>query len=774
MADGRVSTGTPELDRMLHGGLVAHRPYLVVGPSGTGKTTLALQFLCEGARHGEEGLIVTLEEPPNEMRFNHRNLQPDLDRVYVFDAIPDVMRYERTPFKDVAQVRDAVPFSEVPDLIRKTPELTSVEVTLTALEQTLKMQRARHNYSRLVIDSLTALQYFCMKGIDEVQGAQSFLRFLSDLHVTTMLTVESPAEDVESPERMLARGEIRLFRWDLEGRTVRAMGVEKFRGSAHDVRLHPYRIGRHGLDIDLEETVSRDTRQILHSRPPTLDEHVAPIVVTVGAPPGAAPADPVNALLEGLSAEIADLRAARQDLGAIRASLAGARAALVDGEMLPAQAALVEVRALVHQMSLGHWSAHARAAGGAHRSRPPPAPPPDVPTELLPPAQLHRLIEALHGSLGAEAPDLALPSAPPSLEPPAPPPVMELATPPSLVPPPPPPEEVVPTPPALSVPPPGSGRSPPLGLPATTLPPPNVALSEPSPPAREPAPVVMPAPLAPAPDPVPGPVPPSTIRAPEIPAEPPGAPVPAAGGTTPVPTPTPPAPVAPPTPSSGPGPAPASTMAPAEGRSPGTSTRTAPSPVPSPEELSSAMAFGPTFESLTPAPAAEAPTPPRAEPPAPAATALEPPSAPATVGAGAAAPSMLPTAPATVPGTAPTTSGEPAAPKRHRRTAAAGARRRARSPEALASAEAPGALDASAPVGAGVDPAAVTATPVRKRRPRKARTPATIPPTTSPSGTNEPRPAGAAPDPPATRPVEAGEPAPEASSPAPESPGGTA
>jgi len=64
----RVSTGNPSLDAMLEGGLVARRPYLVVGPSGTGKTTLSIQFLCEGVRRHERVLLVTLEEPPNEAR----------------------------------------------------------------------------------------------------------------------------------------------------------------------------------------------------------------------------------------------------------------------------------------------------------------------------------------------------------------------------------------------------------------------------------------------------------------------------------------------------------------------------------------------------------------------------------------------------------------------------------------------------------------------------------------------------------------------------------
>ncbi|MCI4360947.1 MAG: circadian clock protein KaiC, partial [Thermoplasmata archaeon] len=55
--EGRLSTGTEALDVMLHGGFMAKRPYLVVGPSGTGKTTLALQFLCDGIRRGERCLI---------------------------------------------------------------------------------------------------------------------------------------------------------------------------------------------------------------------------------------------------------------------------------------------------------------------------------------------------------------------------------------------------------------------------------------------------------------------------------------------------------------------------------------------------------------------------------------------------------------------------------------------------------------------------------------------------------------------------------------------
>ena len=166
---------------MLDGGLLPGRPYLVIGPAGSGKTTLALEFLCEGIRRGERCLLVTLEEPPNECRYNHRGFGPEFGRIDVFDAIPDVMHYERVPFQDISAVRAALPFARVPRLIRRTPELTGVEVTITALEQMLRSEVARCGYSRVVIDSLTALQYFCMKGMDEVAGAQTFL--LSLIHI---------------------------------------------------------------------------------------------------------------------------------------------------------------------------------------------------------------------------------------------------------------------------------------------------------------------------------------------------------------------------------------------------------------------------------------------------------------------------------------------------------------------------------------------------------------------------------------------------------------
>ena len=83
-----VSTCIEGLDDVLRGGLPGNRLYLVEGEPGTGKTTLALQFLLEGARLGEPGLYVTLSESADELRAVAESHGWSLDDVALHELAP--------------------------------------------------------------------------------------------------------------------------------------------------------------------------------------------------------------------------------------------------------------------------------------------------------------------------------------------------------------------------------------------------------------------------------------------------------------------------------------------------------------------------------------------------------------------------------------------------------------------------------------------------------------------------------------------------------------
>ena len=76
----RVATGTEGLDELLSGGYFEGSTTLVAGISGVGKTVMALQFLAEGARRGQVGLMVTLDEPQDRMIRNATTVGIDLQR----------------------------------------------------------------------------------------------------------------------------------------------------------------------------------------------------------------------------------------------------------------------------------------------------------------------------------------------------------------------------------------------------------------------------------------------------------------------------------------------------------------------------------------------------------------------------------------------------------------------------------------------------------------------------------------------------------------------
>jgi len=85
----RVSSGVSGLDAITLGGWPVHHLYLIEGDPGTGKTTLALQFLLEGAQRGERVLYVTLSESKQELEGVAASHKWPLDNVEIFEFLPN-------------------------------------------------------------------------------------------------------------------------------------------------------------------------------------------------------------------------------------------------------------------------------------------------------------------------------------------------------------------------------------------------------------------------------------------------------------------------------------------------------------------------------------------------------------------------------------------------------------------------------------------------------------------------------------------------------------
>ena len=84
---------------------------------------------------------------------------------------------------------------------------------------------------------------------EEQVATQSFMRFLSESRVTSLLTVELPDEGEEPPESFLARGEVRLHRIRQETGIKRYVSIEKYKGSSHEELVYPYEIGDRGVVV---------------------------------------------------------------------------------------------------------------------------------------------------------------------------------------------------------------------------------------------------------------------------------------------------------------------------------------------------------------------------------------------------------------------------------------------------------------------------------------------------------------------------------------------
>ncbi len=251
-AEMRVSTGIPGLDRMLGGGLLEGRPYLLTGGSGSGKSLIGLRFLLEGLRLGEQVLMVAVDEPPAEILDNVRTFGWDLSAVRTLDANPGQQKIKR--MNDVQEIRALGDLKSMRDIQAdrgKSPDAD--DISIQSIHLKLRQQMLAGDFRRVLVDSMTGIRRFAMKQSGELQAErteiQSLLRFLSERNVTTIITAQPPALGVLTPEEVLGRGEVVLTRKWIGDRSVRQIKILRMRGSAHDLERRPFTITNEGVVV---------------------------------------------------------------------------------------------------------------------------------------------------------------------------------------------------------------------------------------------------------------------------------------------------------------------------------------------------------------------------------------------------------------------------------------------------------------------------------------------------------------------------------------------
>ncbi len=219
----RLSIGVPELDEMMGGGLFEGDSCLVAGPSGTGKSTLATQFIDEGLRRGESAVIAIFEERP--IGYAERAASFGLD----------LKKPQKTGKLEILYVR---------------PLDLSVDETMQEILDAVERLGAK----RLVIDSLVGFEMALAPAFrtDFRESLYRMIGALTGAGITILSTVEVEDTFTALPFSQymisfLTDDIIRMRYVEINGQMRKVMVIIKMRGSNHDKDIREYVITDKGI-----------------------------------------------------------------------------------------------------------------------------------------------------------------------------------------------------------------------------------------------------------------------------------------------------------------------------------------------------------------------------------------------------------------------------------------------------------------------------------------------------------------------------------------------
>lgn len=247
-------TGVSGLDEILGGGLPTNRVFLIEGLPGTGKTTLALQFLREGVARGETSLYVTLAETRHELIAVAQSHGWDLDGIELFELAPPDEVLNPDAAYTVFHPSDVEMTQSVRGIYGAVERLRPARVVVDSLSE---MRILAQDPLRLRRQVLALKHFFTGRGctvilLDDVRSAESELHFASIVH--GVIQLEQLAPEYGAERRRLR---------------VTKMRGQRYRGGLHDFSIHtggvvvfPRLVANLRPTIESQGSISSGNRQI--------------------------------------------------------------------------------------------------------------------------------------------------------------------------------------------------------------------------------------------------------------------------------------------------------------------------------------------------------------------------------------------------------------------------------------------------------------------------------------------------------------------------------
>ena len=225
----KANFGIEGLDDITVGGLARGRLYLLEGSPGTGKTTIATQFLMAGSAAGERALYITLSETEDELRVGARSHGWDLEGIDIFELVPPESLLDEDQQQSLLYSSD----------------LELGETTKRIFEAFEKI-----NPSRVVLDSLSEIRLLAQSSLRFRRQILALKHYFSRAGVTVLMLDDLSSEANDRTMHSVAHGVIRLEELTpVYGSERRRLRVIKYRGQRYRGGYHDFVIETGGVRV---------------------------------------------------------------------------------------------------------------------------------------------------------------------------------------------------------------------------------------------------------------------------------------------------------------------------------------------------------------------------------------------------------------------------------------------------------------------------------------------------------------------------------------------